>query len=149
MVPILVPLGLTSYGSLVFSQFSCIISESLLIASSTVEECFKIYEKFDVKDQEEIRKVLPTLISGMEMDLDFFRGESEAQLTALGTMDDLDTYAYRVAGCVGEFWTNLACAHLPLIRRQWDQEQKNRSGIRFGKGLQLTNILKDLFIKLL
>ena len=49
-----------------------------------------------------------------------------------------------MAGCVGEFWTNLACAHLPLIRRQWDREQKNRSGIRFGKGLQLTNILKDL-----
>ena len=109
-----------------------------------LEECFKIYEKFDVKDQEEIRKVLPTLISGMEMDLAVFPGESEAQLAALGTMDDLDTYAYRVAGCVGEFWTNLACAHLPLIRRQWDREQKNRSGIRFGKGLQLTNILKDL-----
>ena len=109
-----------------------------------LEECFKIYEKFDVKDQEEIRKVLPTLISGMEMDLDVFPGESEEELTAFGTMDDLDTYAYRVAGCVGEFWTNLACAHLPVIRRQWDREQKNRSGIRFGKGLQLTNILKDL-----
>ena len=109
-----------------------------------LEECFKIYEKLDMKDREEIRQVLQTLISGMEMDLDFFRGESEAQLTALGTMDDLDTYAYRVAGCVGEFWTNLTWTHLPGIRREWDREQKNRIGIRFGKGLQLTNILKDL-----
>ncbi|MEC9005517.1 MAG: phytoene/squalene synthase family protein [Nitrospirota bacterium] len=109
-----------------------------------LEACFEIYEKLDKKDQEEIRQVLPVLISGMEMDLAVFPGESEAQLAALGTMDDLDTYAYRVAGCVGEFWTNLACAHLPGIRREWDREQKNRIGIRFGKGLQLTNILKDL-----
>ena len=109
-----------------------------------LEACFQIYEKLGGKDQEEIRQVLSILISGMEMDLDFFRGESEAQLTALGTMDDLDTYAYRVAGCVGEFWTNLTWTHLPGIRREWDREQKNRIGIRFGKGLQLTNILKDL-----
>ena len=109
-----------------------------------LEACFQIYEKLGRKDQEEIRQVLSILISGMEMDLDFFRGESEAQLTALGTMDDLDTYAYRVAGCVGEFWTNLTWTHLPGIRREWDREQKNRIGIRFGKGLQLTNILKDL-----
>ena len=109
-----------------------------------LESCFQIYEKFDRKDQEEIRQVLPTLISGMEMDLDCFRGESEAELAALGTMADLDTYTYRVAGCVGEFWTNLACAHLPRVRRHWDREQKIRIGIRFGKGLQLTNILKDL-----
>ena len=78
------------------------------------------------------------------MDLDCFRGESEAQIAALGTMADLDAYTYRVAGCVGEFWTNLACAHLPEVRRHWDREQKILIGIRFGKGLQLTNILKDL-----
>ena len=49
-----------------------------------------------------------------------------------------------MAGCVGEFWTNLTWTHLPGIRREWDREQKNRIAIYFGKGLQLTNILKDL-----
>ena len=109
-----------------------------------LETCFQIYERLDSEDQEEIRQVLPTLISGMEMDLNVFPGESEAQLQALPTMTDLDTYTYRVAGCVGEFWTNLAWAHLRGIRRNWDREQKIRIGIRYGKGLQLTNILKDL-----
>jgi len=109
-----------------------------------LEACFHIYEKLDPEDQEEIRQVLPTLISGMEMDLQMFPGDSGAQLAALPTMADLDAYTYRVAGCVGEFWTNLVCVHLPRIRRKWDREQKIRIGIRFGKGLQLTNILKDL-----
>ncbi|MDA1305575.1 MAG: phytoene/squalene synthase family protein [Nitrospirae bacterium] len=109
-----------------------------------LETCFQIYERLEPEDQEEIRQVLPTLISGMEMDLNVFPGESEAHLQALPTMADLDTYTYRVAGCVGEFWTNLAWAHLRGIRRNWDREQKIRIGIRYGKGLQLTNILKDL-----
>ena len=109
-----------------------------------LESCFQIYERLEPEDQEEIRRVLPTLISGMEMDLKVFPGESEAQLRALPTIEDLDTYTYRVAGCVGEFWTNLVCAHLPSIRRRWDRDQKIRIGIRFGKGLQMTNILKDL-----
>lgn len=109
-----------------------------------LEACFHLYETLDLEDQEEIRQVLLTLISGMEMDLQVFSGESESQLAALPTMAALDTYIYRVAGCVGEFWTNLMCSHLPRIRRRWDREQKNRIGIRFGKGLQLTNILKDL-----
>lgn len=109
-----------------------------------LESCFQLYESLEVEDKEEICQVLPTLISGMEMDMQMFPGDSEAQLAALPTMADLDVYTYRVAGCVGEFWTNLMCAHLPRIRRRWDREQKNRIGIRFGKGLQLTNILKDL-----
>ncbi|MDT7041237.1 phytoene/squalene synthase family protein [Candidatus Nitronereus thalassa] len=109
-----------------------------------LESCFQIYEQLSPEDQEEIRQVLPTLISGMEMDLKVFPGDSTAHLSALQTVADLDTYIYRVAGCVGEFWTNLMCAHLPRIRRRWDREQKIRIGIRFGKGLQLTNILKDL-----
>ncbi|MEC4674255.1 MAG: phytoene/squalene synthase family protein [Nitrospirota bacterium] len=109
-----------------------------------LEACFQVYNKLHPEDQEEIRQVLPILISGMEMDLKTFPGETESHLAALDTMEDLDTYTYRVAGCVGEFWTNLMFTHLPKVRRSWDQESKIRIGIRFGKGLQMTNILKDL-----
>jgi farnesyl-diphosphate farnesyltransferase len=58
-------------------------------------------------------------------------------------MDDLDRYIYYVAGCVGEFWTAMACAHLPALA-SWDETRMAAIGVRFGKGLQLTNILKDL-----
>ena len=109
-----------------------------------LERCFQVYEYLTPEDQAEIRHVLPILISGMEMDLERFPGESDAELTALSSSDDLDAYTYRIAGCVGEFWTNVMYAHVPRIRRTWDREAKIRTGIRFGKGLQLTNILKDL-----
>ncbi len=106
--------------------------------------CFQAYESLALDDQAEIRHVLPILISGMEMDLDRFPGKSEAELTAFSSREDLDVYIYKVAGCVGEFWTNMISAHLPHIRQNWGRESKIHTGIRFGKGLQLTNILKDL-----
>lgn len=109
-----------------------------------LDQCFQVYEDLAPDDRAEIRRVLPILISGMEMDLECFPGESEIELAAFSSLDDLDLYTYRIAGCVGEFWTNIMYAHLPRIRRIWDREAKIRTGIRFGKGLQLTNILKDL-----
>ena len=109
-----------------------------------LDRCFQVYEDLTPGDRTEIRRVLPILISGMEMDLERFPGESEIELAALSSLDDLDEYTYKIAGCVGEFWTNLMYAHLPRIHRTWDREAMIRTGIRFGKGLQLTNILKDL-----
>lgn len=109
-----------------------------------LDQCFHVYENLTPDDQVEIRRVLQILISGMEMDLERFPGESEFDLTALSSLDDLDVYTYKIAGCVGEFWTNLMYSHLPRIQRTWDREAMIRTGIRFGKGLQLTNILKDL-----
>ena len=109
-----------------------------------LDRCFQVYEDLAPDDQVEIRRVLPILISGMEMDLERFPGESEVDLVALSSLDDLDAYTYKIAGCVGEFWTNVMYAHLSRIQRTWDREAKIRTGIRFGKGLQLTNILKDL-----
>jgi farnesyl-diphosphate farnesyltransferase len=109
-----------------------------------LDRCFLVYENLMPADRAEIRHVLPILISGMETDLERFTGESEADLVALSSLEDLDDYTYRIAGCVGEFWTKIMYAHLPRIHRTWDREAKIRTGIRFGKGLQLTNILKDL-----
>jgi len=57
-----------------------------------LESCFRLYHSLEYQDQHEIRQLLPTLISGMEMDLTVFPGESEEQVTALPTMADLDTY---------------------------------------------------------
>jgi farnesyl-diphosphate farnesyltransferase len=64
-----------------------------------------------------------------------------ADLTAVKTLDDLDRYTYHVAGCVGEFWTDLMCAHRKALVN-WNIQQMSDVGIRFGKGLQLTNIVK-------
>ena len=59
------------------------------------------------------------------------------------TAIELDDYTYRVAGCVGEFWTKICRAHL-FPKAKLNEKQFIADGIRFGKGLQLVNILRDL-----
>ena len=90
-----------------------------------------------------VREVLATITSGQELDLRRFAGASAGKIIALETAVELDDYTYRVAGCVGEFWTKMCRAHLfPKLRL--DDTQLLADGVRFGKGLQLVNILRDL-----
>jgi len=108
-----------------------------------LEDCLRLYEEFSLDDRERIQWLMSVLPNGMEMDLTRFPGESSGQLAALSTMDELDRYTYYVAGCVGEFWTRMVCAHRPLMAG-WDVSKMSAIGVRFGKGLQLTNIVKDI-----
>jgi farnesyl-diphosphate farnesyltransferase len=76
------------------------------------------------------------------MDLVRFHAPGKS-LVALNTDEELDTYTYEVAGCVGEFWTRVCRAHLfPKIAL--DDKQLLADAVLFGKGLQLVNILRDL-----
>jgi farnesyl-diphosphate farnesyltransferase len=93
-------------------------------------------------DQDRVRAVLATITDGMLFDLAHFPGEDAAGLAALDSLDDLDRYTYLVAGCVGEFWTALHVAHRPRLRG-WNGAMAAR-GVRFGKALQLTNVLRDV-----
>ena len=94
-------------------------------------------------DLERVRAVLTTITDGMLFDLDRFPGEDATALAALDTLEDLDHYTYLVAGCVGEFWTDLHLAHRPRLAG-WDAATMRATGVRFGKALQMTNILRDV-----
>ncbi|HJU06077.1 MAG TPA: phytoene/squalene synthase family protein [Nitrospiraceae bacterium] len=108
-----------------------------------LEDCFRLYLALEAGDRTRIRQLMGTLPDGMEMDLTVFPGDTVNDLTALQTVADLDRYTYYVAGCVGEFWTKMSHAHLPSLAK-WDVTQMGMIGVRFGKGLQLTNVLKDM-----
>ena len=110
---------------------------------SHLNECGVLLESFTQEDQALIRRVLGILTEGMQKDLTDFPGASAQSLTALKTMADLDLYTYNAAGCVGEFWTRLMCAHRTALR-DWDVERMVQTGVRFGKGLQYTNVLRDI-----
>jgi len=94
-------------------------------------------------DKERVVEVLKIIISGQELDLRRFAGANESSIVALQTERELDDYTYRVAGCVGEFWTKMCRAHL-FPDAKLDDAQLIVDGVRFGKGLQLVNILRDL-----
>lgn len=95
------------------------------------------------EDLKLVREVLTTIISGQELDLRRFAGASSEKIIALQTDTELDDYIYRVAGCVGEFWTRICRRHL-FPTAQLDDMRLLADGVRFGKGLQLVNILRDL-----
>ncbi|MCS6897670.1 MAG: squalene/phytoene synthase family protein, partial [Nitrospira sp.] len=108
-----------------------------------LEEAFRLFLDFSADDRRLIRRLITTITQGMEMDLQVFPGQSAEELAALKTLDDLDRYTYYVAGCVGEFWTDLMCAHRKALA-SWNVQDMASVGVRFGKGLQLTNMVKDL-----
>jgi farnesyl-diphosphate farnesyltransferase len=55
----------------------------------------------------------------------------------------MDDYCYHVAGVVGEMLTELFCAQDPAIDAQ--RERLMPLAVSFGQGLQMTNILKDIW----
>jgi farnesyl-diphosphate farnesyltransferase len=106
-------------------------------------ECLAAHRALPPADRARVHAVLATIIEGQIQDLRVFPGEDEGKLAALETRADLDRYTYLVAGCVGEFWTEVHVAHRPRLA-QWDLPRMRGLGIRFGKGLQLTNVLRDV-----
>ncbi len=120
-------------------------SEQLLLES--VEESLALMQTFSAEDQRLVRAALETITSGQELDLQRFADSSRDKIVALRTGAELDDYTYRVAGCVGEFWTKICRAHL-FPHAAVDDARLLADGIRFGKGLQLVNILRDLPVDL-
>ena len=61
----------------------------------------------------------------------------------LPALEDFNRYCYTVAGVVGEMLTELFCDYAPDIGAQRDKMEE--LGASFGQGLQMTNILKDIW----
>jgi farnesyl-diphosphate farnesyltransferase len=55
----------------------------------------------------------------------------------------MDEYCYYVAGVVGEMLTELFCGHSPAIDR--NRAALSELAVSFAQGLQMTNILKDVW----
>jgi farnesyl-diphosphate farnesyltransferase len=111
------------------------------------ESSLALLRSLSAPDAQLVREVLATITSGQELDLRRFAGASAKSLVALGTDAELDDYTYRVAGCVGEFWTKMCRAHL-FPRAPLDDASLLANSVRFGKGLQLVNILRDVAVDL-
>lgn len=134
----------TARGPLDFGEFALhqgLQGERRLLERS--EEILRGLASFSAADQERIRTVLEIITGGQELDLNRFGGASDQKIVSLKTDLEFDDYTYRVAGCVGEFWTKMCRTHL-FPKASLDDSRLLANGIRFGKGLQLINILRDV-----
>jgi farnesyl-diphosphate farnesyltransferase len=106
-------------------------------------ECLESLSAQGSAERREIVRVLGKIIRGQTLDLERFA--NPARIAALPDASALETYTYLVAGCVGEFWTRLCLAHSVPCFHPWAEEREmERCAMRYGQGLQLVNILRDL-----
>ncbi len=69
--------------------------------------------------------------------------QEQESLHGLRDLKAMGDYCYYVAGVVGEMLTELFCDYSDQINREHDQ--LTRLSVSFGQGLQMTNILKDMW----
>lgn len=92
-----------------------------------------------------VRRVIRTIVAGQISDVRCFEIDAVGDsITSLPDREALNAYTYSVAGCVGRFWTDIAVASLGVKSMGHDPETQCEIGERFGQGLQMINILRDL-----
>lgn len=104
-----------------------------------LEEVFVWWQTLPESEIEAVREVVTTITSGQLWDLERF---PEGEVITLTDATEAEEYCYRVAGCVGEFWTVIGFHDDPNFAHR-SQEDMHKLGRHYGKGLQLVNILRD------
>jgi farnesyl-diphosphate farnesyltransferase len=101
-------------------------------------QCLPLLHTLPADDQASVRQVLGHITRGQQLDMTRFG----PGLQALQTEAELADYTWLVAGCVGEFWTELCGRHLPGYSHL-PQAEMMRIGREYGMGLQRLNIIRD------
>ncbi len=101
-------------------------------------ECLHAKLSLPAEQQALIAEVLRAILDGQIWDIEYF-----LEHDSVTSDEQSQLYCYRVAGCVGEFWTRVGMLCLPRLSYYPNNEDLIEAGIRYGKGLQLVNILRD------
>ena len=109
-----------------------------------VEDVLNGLEVYDAADRSIILECLDVIVGGQLLDLQRFGPANEGgKISSLKSNEELDDYTYRVAGCVGVFWSKMSLEHVISLPSE-KQDEFFEKGIRFGKALQMINILRDI-----
>ncbi len=104
---------------------------------ANTERVIRLTRTFSPDDQAALARCVRIMTEGME---EFQEGRFA---DGLPDQAHLDRYCYHVAGVVGEMLTSLFCAHSPETAQR--RAELERLAVSFGQGLQMTNILKDIW----
>jgi farnesyl-diphosphate farnesyltransferase len=110
--------------------------EKTLLESA--EAILRALENLSPEDQRDVRELLGIITRGQRMDLTQWSGG----LAALANAKELRNYTYQVAGCVGEFWTRVCFRKVQSFTARGEADMLEL-GTKYGRGLQLVNILRD------
>ncbi|RMF96400.1 MAG: phytoene/squalene synthase family protein [Gammaproteobacteria bacterium] len=114
---------------------SCPAQERDLVAHAP--EVLAITAGFRPAQRKAIDRCVAVMCEGMA------EFQARKNLRGLGTLEDMDRYCYFAAGVVGEMLTELFCDHCPELMPR--RQALLPLAVCFGQGLQMTNILKDVW----
>ena len=109
--------------------------EHELIAN--IPRVIKIFKELSFTQQQAIARCVKIMSNGM---MEF---QTRSETRGLKDISALDRYCYYVAGVVGEMLTDLFCDYSSEINA--NRKQLLLLSVSFGQGLQMTNILKDIW----
>jgi len=92
---------------------------------------------FNRSQQEALSQCIDVMSTGMA------QFQQQASTSGLPDIQALNHYCYYVAGVVGEMLTRLFCDYSPAIAEH--RKILTDLSVSFGQGLQMTNILKDVW----
>lgn len=110
---------------------------------NSLEACFEWLRQFTGPDRSALNKVLDSIVKAQINDVEVFGAANRINLHFLENESDLVRYADMVAGSVGIFWTEICAARDPNFADLTVDAMRAR-GQRYGRGLQLLNIIQDL-----
>ncbi len=122
-------------------ELAPLLSKQTIAAEHTLihvlPRVIQITHTFDPEQIEALACCVETMAQGMPI------FQAQDLHSGLATLADLDRYCYYVAGCVGEMLAKLFCHYSAEIAHHKDELLK--LSVSFGQGLQMTNILKDIW----
>jgi farnesyl-diphosphate farnesyltransferase len=104
---------------------------------SNMDRVVRVTANLGLAQQAAIQRCVELMCYGMP------RFQFNASVKGLARSTDLDDYCYYVAGVVGEMLTDLFCDYSADIARQ--RASLSALAASFAQGLQMTNILKDIW----
>lgn len=111
-----------------------------VVLMARIGECLAALGELPEEQQKSVRKVVRIITEGQAWDLDRFEGSG---VVSLESDEELRNYTYEVAGCVGEFWTEVGFGvDGDFATRNF--AEMNELGNAYGRSLQLINILRDV-----
>jgi farnesyl-diphosphate farnesyltransferase len=97
----------------------------------------RLTHRFTLPQRRAIEQCVEEMATGM------IRYQKQQSLNGLRDINELGDYCYYVAGVVGVMLTELFCDYSQAMAQQ--REQMLKLAVSFGQGLQMTNILKDIW----